>query len=393
LAGAVGATVTVAAVAQGMAGAGSPDALHTVGAAADPGASAQGSTPGHASTSKAPPLSQGPSGVGTAPGSSSTAGRWIDVSRQDDRPRTSPGKTGAATTTAYRVRRGTRLALKPSAALARKIADLSPAHTSFTIAQSNVLGSQHTEGKGSQYPRGRGGYASGPVRAAMTASLLTSRGADVGGMQEVQANQLAVFRSHMPEYSFWPGTTFGNNGLRLQIYWRTSQFTMEQSGSVTYTFASQRIPLPYVLLRDDNTGAEFWMITTHNSAGKLQGQRDVATGVEVALINQLKATGVPVVIVGDMNEHTAFFCRVAEGTGMVAANGGSGVGGCHLPPPPLRVDWIMGGASTGSVIFSGYHQDAAGLHRASDHYYLYSQVTITSRWFAPGTTPDLGTLP
>ena len=66
------------------------------------------------------------------------------------------------------------------------------------------------------------------------------------------------------------------------------------------------------------------------------------------------------------------------------ANGGSGAGGCHLPPPPLRVDWIMGG---GGASFSGYRQDAAGLHRASDHYYLYSEATATSDWFAPGTTP------
>jgi hypothetical protein len=375
-------------VAQGLASGGdAPDSLHTVGAAADPAhAAGSGNQSSTGSTGQSGSTGQ-QSGSGHVPGSSSTAGRRVDVSRQADRPNTSPVTTGGTSTTAYHVHRGTRLALKPSAALARKVADLSPAHASFTIAQSNVLGSQHTAGRGSQYPRGKGGYAPGTVRAAMTASLLTSRGADVGGMQEVQSDQLAVFRSHMPDYSFWPGTSLGNNGVRLQIYWRTSQFTMEKSGSVTYTFASQRIPLPYVLLRDNATGAEFWMITTHNSAGGMQAQRDSATGVEIALINQLKTSGIPVVIVGDMNEHTAFFCRVATATGMVAANGGSGAGGCHLPPPPLRVDWIMGGASGGSITFSGYDQDAAGLHRASDHYYLYSQVSLTSPWFAPGTTP------
>jgi endonuclease/exonuclease/phosphatase family metal-dependent hydrolase len=160
---------------------------------------------------------------------------------------------------------------------------------------------------------------------------------------------------------------------------------MIKNGSVAYTFASQRIPLPYVLLRDDKSGAEFWMITAHNSAGGLEGQRDAGTAIEIALIKQLKATGLPVIITGDMNEHTEFFCKVAASTGMVAANGGSGAGGCHLPPPPLRVDWIMGG---GGVSFSGYRQDGAGLGRASDHYYLYSQVTATSDWFAPGTGPS-----
>ena len=304
--------------------------------------------------------------VGKHHGTTAPGVRRVDVSRQADRPKVSP----------FRLQHGTSLSLKPAAALARKVAALSPARSTFTIAQSNILGSQHTAG--------RGGFGSGPYRAGITASLLQARGADVGGMQEVQSDQLAALRSRMPSYSFWPGSSLGHNGERLQIYWRSSQFSMVKSGSVTYTFASQRIPLPYVLLRDNASGAEFWMITTHNSAGGLEGQRDSATGIEISLINQLKATGLPVLITGDMNEHTEFFCRVAASTGMVAANGGSGAGGCHLPPPPLRVDWIMGG---GGVSFSGYRQDGAGLGRASDHYYLYSQVTTTSDWFAPGTSP------
>jgi len=305
----------------------------------------------------------------TATGKHRTASnaRRVDVSRQADRP----------SAARFRVQHGVSLRLKPVVALQRKIAALSPASSSFTIAQSNILGSQHT--------RGTGGFAPGTVRAGMTASLLTSRGVDVGGMQEVQADQLNVLRARMPAYSFWPATALGHNGLRLQVYWRTDRFTMIKNGSVSYTFASQRIPLPYVLLRDDKSGAEFWMITAHNSAGGLEGQRDAGTAIEIGLINQLKATGLPVIITGDMNEHTEFFCKVAASTGMVAANGGSGAGGCHLPPPPLRVDWIMGG---GGVSFSGYRQDGAGLGRASDHYYLYSQVTATSDWFAPGTGPS-----
>lgn len=288
--------------------------------------------------------------------------RAADVSRQAVRPERDP----------YRVRAGTTLVLTRAAALARKVAALSPTSSTFTIAQSNILGSQHT--------LGRGGFGSGPARAAITASLLTSRGADAGGMEEVQANQLYVLQNRMPAYSFWPAASLGHNGIRNQIYWRSDQFTMQDHGWVTYVFSSQHIPLPYVLLRDRATGAEFWMIATHNSAGGMQGQRDAATGVEIALISRLMATDRPVFIVGDMNEHTEFFCRVATSTGMVAGNGGSGAGGCRLPPPPLRVDWIMGGHG---VSFSGYHQDGAGLGRASDHYYLYATATATSRWYAP----------
>jgi endonuclease/exonuclease/phosphatase family metal-dependent hydrolase len=352
-------TVTVVAISQGVAGSDDPIDLSAArSGATDTGATDTDGTTGsgHHGDASASAGHRAPSSV-----------RRVDVSRQADRPATST----------YRVQHGVSLKLKPAAILARKKAALSPATSTFTIAQSNILGSQHT--------RGAGGFGPGTYRAGITASLLTSRGVDVGGMQEVQADQLGVLRARMPAYSFWPASALGHNGLRLQIYWQTDEYTMIDNGSVSYTFASQRIPLPYVLLRDNASGAEFWMITTHNSAGGLEGQRDEATGIEISLINRLKATGLPVIITGDMNEHTEFFCRVAASTGMVAANGGSGVGGCHLPPPPLRVDWIMGG---GGVSFSGYHQDAAGLGRASDHYYLYSQVTTTSSWFPAGTGPS-----
>ena len=249
---------------------------------------------------------------------------------------------------------------------------MSPATSTFTIAQSNILGSQHT--------RGNDGFAPGTVRAGMTASLLMSRGADVGGMQEVQEDQLHVLQGRMAGYSIWPAPALGHHGIRNQIYWRDSQFEMKDSGSVTYTFSNQRIPLPYVLLRDRGTGAEFWVISTHNSAGSMESQRDSGTTTEISLIHTLMAKGQPVIITGDMNEHTEFFCRVSAATGMVAANGGSGAGGCHLPPNPLRVDWIMGGHR---MSFSNYRQDGAGLGHASDHYYLYATATATSEWYAP----------
>jgi endonuclease/exonuclease/phosphatase family metal-dependent hydrolase len=293
----------------------------------------------------------------------STATRRPDLSRHAVRPSVAP----------YHVKSGPTLTLKPTVVLARKVADLSPASSTFTIAQSNILGSNHTMGKNS-------GFAPGTVRAGMTASLLMSRGVDVGGMQEVQQDQLRVLQGRMAGYSIWPAAALGHNGIRNQIYWRDSQFEMKDSGSVTYTFSNQRIPLPYVLLRDRGTGAEFWVISTHNSAGNMESQRDSGTTTEISLIHTLMAKGQPVVIVGDMNEHTEFFCRVSAATGMVAANGGSGAGGCHLPPNPLRVDWIMGGHG---MSFSGYRQDGAGLGRVSDHYYLYATATATSQWYAP----------
>ena len=348
--------LTVVAVVRGVA---NHDPADLTAATSDPGTSV--GTSSHDRTPAQQPTPRATQKAAQHP-AGSTSTRRPDLSRHSTRPSMAP----------YHVKSGPTLALRPAVVLARKVADLSPATSSFTIAQSNILGSQHTAG--------RGGFASGPVRAGMTAGLLMSHGVDVGGMQEVQIDQLHVLQSRMAGYSIWPAAAFGNNGIRLQIYWRDSQFEMVDNGSVTYTFASQRIPLPYVLLRDRATGAEFWVITTHNSAGGLEAQRDSGTAIEINLIHTLMATGRPVVVTGDMNEHTEFFCKVSEATGMVAANGGNGVGGCHLPPNPLRVDWIMG---SHGMSFSGYRQDAAGLGHASDHYYLYSSATATSEWYAP----------
>ena len=193
------------------------------------------------------------------------------------------------------------------------------------------------------------------------------------GLQEVQPDQQGVFESNMPGYTFWPRQALGRQGYRHQIAFRTSMFELTDSGSVDYTFTSMRIPMPWVKLRHLETGAEFYVINTHNSARDLEGERDSATAIEIDLIKRLGESGLPVYIVGDMNEHTEFFCKVAPATGMVAANGGSGAGGCTLPPRPLRVDWIMGLRAT----FSGYVQDGASISSgASDHYFLHADTSI-----------------
>lgn len=245
--------------------------------------------------------------------------------------------------------------------------------STFRIGSLNVLGSQHSAGPG--------GYGPGTDRVAMAAGLVMSRGVDVLTMSEVQDDQLAVLNARLAGYSIWPQQSLGNNGQRLQIAWRASQFEMVDGGSVTFTFASQAIPMPYVLLRDLQTGAEFWVISIHTSAGGLEGERDSGTAIAISLMQRLMAeSGKPVLIGGDVNEHEEFFYKVCAATGSLAANGGGA--GCSLPPPPLRVDWIMGGGGDG-VDFSGYVQDAATLARISDHYFIHAAVSVND----PGGTP------
>ncbi|CAM3752798.1 hypothetical protein NOZE110980_13930 [Nocardioides zeicaulis] len=238
--------------------------------------------------------------------------------------------------------------------------------SSFRVGALNILGSQHTAGPG--------GYGPGTERAAISSGIIMSRGVDVVTLSEVQDDQLGVLNARLAGYSIWPQQSLGNNGQRLQIAWRSSRFEMVDGGSVTFTFASQAIPMPYVLLRDLQTGAEFWVISIHTSAGGLEGERDAGTAVAISLMQRLEAeTGKPVIIGGDVNEHEEFFYKVCQATGFLAANGGGA--GCTLPPPPLRVDWIMGGGG-GGVAFSGYMQDGSTLARASDHYFIHADVNV-----------------
>ncbi len=233
---------------------------------------------------------------------------------------------------------------------------------SFRIGTLNILGSQH-----------RGG---GTSRASALAGAIQGRGVDIVGMQEVQDDQLAVLQNQLSGYTVWPGRALGNQGVRLQIAWRDSLFSLVDTGSITTTFDHQQRPIPWVLLENRATTAQFYVIDVHNSPRDQEGDRDAATGAEIALINNLRSTGRTVFILGDMNEHTEFFCRVAASTGMVGSNGASYSGGCNTGAGPIKIDWIMG--SGGEVDFSGHVVDYGDpIRYATDHAFVHAAVRVT----------------
>ena len=155
----------------------------------------------------------------------------------------------------------------------------------FQVGSLNVLGSQHT--------RGARGYGPGTVRTGRAAGVFLSRGIDLLGLQEVQDDQLNVLYNQLGGFGIWPGRGLGNNGVRLQIAYRTALFELVDSGYITTRFDFQTRPIPYVLLRDRVTGGEFWVVTIHNSPRTQEADRDSATAAEIALFNRLRATGQP----------------------------------------------------------------------------------------------------
>lgn len=269
----------------------------------------------------------------------------------------------AATPPAYRVEEAgkplRRVPSKKALAAEKAAAAVGGAPFTFQIGTLNVQGSQHR--------------ANGTGRAALHASTILGRGVDLVGLQEVQDDQLAVLRAKLPGWTIWPGQSLGNQGVRLQIGWRDDLFELADTGSIITTFDHQQRPIPYVLLRDRATGGEFWVIDLHNSPRDQEADRDSATGAQIALVERLKATGRPVLLMGDTNEKTEFGCRVSAATGMVGSNGAtptSCVGG-----GPVKIDKIMG---VGGVTFSGHVVDyGAPVRAATDHAFIHATVTLT----------------
>lgn len=240
----------------------------------------------------------------------------------------------------------------------------------FKISTFNILGSQHTAG--------RGGYGPGTRRARLTAKLIKRRDIDLIGLQEVQEDQLRVLRHRLPGYRIWPGQQLGGGGVRLQIAFRKSKFKMVDHGKIMTRFDRQTRPVPWVLLKSRATGRKFYSIDIHNSPQGLEGERDAATREEIRLIRRLRHHHKPVFVLGDMNEKREWFCRVVGRTDVHSANGGHATRrSCDPPDRPLRIDWIMGGRN---AHFTGYREfDDARVRRASDHELLRASVRIGPR--------------
>jgi hypothetical protein len=98
-------------------------------------------------------------------------------------------------------------------------------------------------------------------------------------------------------------------------------------------------------------------------------------------------TSLPLFITGDMNEREEYFCAMAGGAPMKAANGGKHKAGVCAPPPyPMPVDWIFG--AKGRMKFSNYVRDNSRLvRRITDHFVIRADVTIPTSWTDPTLPP------
>jgi endonuclease/exonuclease/phosphatase family metal-dependent hydrolase len=248
--------------------------------------------------------------------------------------------------------------------------------TDFRVTSFNILGGSHTAPGGK-----KARMDSGTVRMGYTVQLLDHWTIDVAGLQELQVSQFEELRRlRGSEWGAYPGRELTNWDTHNTLIWRTSVWEQVEARTVAIPyFHGRKLQMPYVLLRHQGTGRQVWFANFHNPAngrsrGDHSGWRRLATSIQVALANQLRGTGHPVVFTGDMNEKELYFCRFTKRTQMKAANGGSfGPGRCN-PPTKMRIDWIFGSKE---LRFSGYKASRSPLvQKTSDHAMIISGVTV-----------------
>ncbi|MFC5494890.1 endonuclease/exonuclease/phosphatase family protein [Nocardioides caricicola] len=238
------------------------------------------------------------------------------------------------------------------------------------VGTFNVLGSQHTAPGGD-----RRRYPPASVRSPKAAGLIAKHDVDIVGTQELQTDQLAALQSRTGMAAY-PGTAWGSAETDNSILYDDARFQFVSGSKFTITFMGRPRPQPILQLRDIATGREFYVVNTHPSAGGGRYATERRSGQQalVGIVNQLKATGLPVLVTGDMNDRELFYCNVVPAAGMTAANGGSYASGCVPPPSPIPVDWVAG---AGSISWSGYWRDTSPItSKISDHFFISATAQI-----------------
>jgi hypothetical protein len=328
---------------------------------------------------------------GKAPDKDATASAEARA-RQATDPGSSPSPTSSPSTVPAA---GKAYTGKVSVAQEKKAVDVNPTSprpkpialppvANFTMATFNLLGSSHSRAGGSAAR-----FAPGPQRLNGALQILAQHQVSVVGFQEFQPDQRAAFRSRAKGWEMYPGLSMGRRAGENSVAWRTDTWEMVRPGLIPIPYFNGRIrPMPYVLLRNKQTGIQAYFSTFHNPyniGGNMSRYRAEGTRREARLFNSLEAQKIPQFVTGDMNEREVYFCRITAATPLIAAAGGSNEGGRCAPPKPTQIDWIFGSPG---VQFKNYVIDRSPLvRRTTDHPVVITGVTIDALKFANSYDP------
>lgn len=260
--------------------------------------------------------------------------------------------------------------------------------TTFRVGSFNLLGGLHTNSTGP------GGHDSSSfpdycTRMAVEVNTVQTLDLDIVGFQEFQTRaQVNTFRALAPAYDLWPGHADTSDFDGTGIAWNRTRWALVPGTAFTYQAVGQdvahpdsTVDKPALMLESLQTGKRVWVLDTHHPAPYDHGGMGTAlrtsnTETEAALISQMRAKdpGVPVVLLGDMNQRADFFCRLASRTPMISPMGGTVSGGGCVPPAYHELDWIM---STPDLAWSGFSLETGPQsQRATDHPVPVATATI-----------------
>ncbi len=242
----------------------------------------------------------------------------------------------------------------------------------FTATTLNVLGSEKTEPGG-----GAPDYAPGRLRTDWLADYLVKTRSGIVGYQELMDDQLNLLKSMFPTYAFWPGMENGIRGAWTTVMWDGTVWEKLSAEAVMIPFRGKQRPTALVLLRNKVTGKQLWVFNVHNSAHNTaarRAERLEAMKIEVAKIKEKRATGTPLLLLGDLNEHKRAFCFITGRTDLRSVTGGRGRPTC-VPPPRMRVDWVF---ASKKVAIRGFQIDnsAEVEGRITDHAVVHGRLSL-----------------
>lgn len=234
------------------------------------------------------------------------------------------------------------------------------------VATFNVLGHSHTRPGGN-----KPSFAPSSARTRWAVQLLEKYGVDIVALQEFESVQAGQFRRGVG--SRW-GLYRGSHAEA--IGWRKSEWGFVRGGTIPIPYFNGKTRrMPVVTLRNSE-GQDLVVTSFHNPAsvkrvGDQSRWRAIGFQRQVALAHRVENAGLPVLIMGDMNERHSAFCDHTSTGALVAAAGGSHAGGCH-PPGFDGIDWIFGSPS---LEFSDHTAVRGGLvGRATDHPFIVARV-------------------
>lgn len=231
--------------------------------------------------------------------------------------------------------------------------------SSAKVASFNVLGASHTAAGGN-----KPGWAAGVARVPEMIRELKSSGVEIAGLQEFQPSQQQAF-------------TAANTGYELHgerdnvIAWKSDRYRKVGATSITIPyFGGSPRKMPAVQLEDRTTGTRVWVLNVHNPADTKahrgnEGNRREAERRERAFVEQLRQTGVPVLVVGDFNDNQQSIDAMTAGGLTSVARPQQNANG---------IDWVFGSQG---VDFANTTRDFGPREdRTSDHPIVTTTATF-----------------